>query len=392
VLHYRRADEVDWRSLTKAQQVVLVVAPVLVRELEREKIQNLSRKLRERADRTIKWLALFVRDAAPPPVRPSVTLKFLAHDPQLDFSAHRLSPLISDDWLIASALEYQASTQAPVFVSTADLGLEVKLHGRPLTPLPLPDSLKLPADPDPLEQELRETRRKLQRLESRLPDLRLAFENQTDRYEVSLAAAGDAPNAATLSDIQKQHAPLNTASGYPPETRIREEYNRQLPEFYDAYSAYLEQLAAWEEQDARTVTVALLISNAGSAPASDIDAVLHCPDDLELFQDAKELPKRPDPPRPPVRPSGAFHLEIPLPNLPDPGVLDPIYRGPYVERNKVRFAVSRLKHGFDERLEPFYFRFPDRGAVRSFSIDFELSAAELPDATAGQLHVVARTG
>jgi hypothetical protein len=64
---------------------------------------------------------------------------------------------------------------------------------------------------------------------------------------------------------------------------------------------------------------------------------------------------------------------------------------PFVGQHQVRFSLNRLKHGFDERLAPFYFRFPDRGAVRSFSIDFELSAGELPDPTSGKLHFVVHT-
>ena len=39
-LHFRRAGEVERRTLTGARQGVLVVAPVLLRELDREKVQN----------------------------------------------------------------------------------------------------------------------------------------------------------------------------------------------------------------------------------------------------------------------------------------------------------------------------------------------------------------
>jgi hypothetical protein len=390
-LHFRRADQIDWLALTSAPGVVLVVAPVLLRELEREKVHNPSRKLRERADNTVKWLATFLRDASPPPVHPGFTLKFLDHEPQVDFGAQRLSLNMADDQLIASVLDYQAGGHQRVLVCTADIGLEAKLRSRRIGPLLLPEEFKLPAEPDPLEEELRQTQRKLQRLELRLPDLRLAFENKTGRLDLRLPEVGNAPNAPTLGEIQDQHAPVNTAAVRPWEASTREEYNRKLPEYYEAYSTYLEQLAAWEEQHARTVKMELVLSNRGLAPASDIDAVLHFPHDLELFEDAKALPKRPNPPRPPVRPSAAFHIEFPIPNLLDPGVLDPIYRGPYVERNNIRFPVGRLKHGFDERLAPFYFRFPDRGAVRSFSIDFELSAGELPDPTSGKLHFVVHT-
>jgi hypothetical protein len=204
-----------------------------------------------------------------------------------------------------------------VTVSTADVGLEAKLRIRRMNLLLLPESLKLPPEPDPLEEELRQTRRKLQRLESRLPDLRLAFENEADRLELSLKAVRNPLKAPTLSDIRNRHAPLMKLSDAPPkmhhilspfgslfglsDERI-DKYNQELSEFYSAYAAYLEKLAAWEEQDARTFKVELVLSNRGSAPASEIDAVLDFPDDLELIE-IEELPKGPNAPEPPVRPT-----------------------------------------------------------------------------------------
>jgi PIN domain len=403
-LHFSRADQIDWQDLTGTPQVVLVVAPVLLRELEREKVHNPSRKLRERADNAVKWLATFLRDASPPPVRPGVTLKFLGTEPQVDFGAQRLSPSIADDQLIASVLEYQAGTHELVTVSTADVGLEAKLRIRRIEPLLLPEKFKLPAEPDPLEEKLRQTQRKLQRLESRLPDVRLAFENQTDRLELSLKAGRDPLDAPTLSEIQNRHAPLMKLRNFGLSNERIDNYNKELSEFYSAYAAYLEKLAEWEDQEARTFKVELVLSNRGSAPASHIDAVLDFPDDLEIME-IEMLPERPRPPKPPVRPSAFGLSEIsealsryedrfsrdPLSTL--HGIaLNPFDGAPVVEQHQVKFSLNRLKHGFDEWLQTLYFRFPDRSASRSFSIDFQLSAAELPDATSGKLHIVVSTG
>jgi hypothetical protein len=55
-------------------------------------------------------------------------------------------------------------------------------------------------------------------------------------------------------------------------------HNEKLRQFYSDYSAYLHKLAAWGEQTARTVWVELVLCNRGSAPASDVDAVLDFPD------------------------------------------------------------------------------------------------------------------
>ena len=163
-------------------------------------------------------------------------------------------------------------------------------------------------------------------------------------------------------------------------------------------NGYLEKLAAWEQRAARTVELELVLSNLGSAPAVDIDAVLDFPDDLALLDRLEGLPKRPEPPEPPRRPQSfgvsyeaLFRSAASLPTL-SPDALNPVFAGPYVGQHQVRFPLDRLKHGFDEPLQAFYFCFPDRSAIRSFTIDFQLSAAELPDATAGKLHIVVSTG
>jgi hypothetical protein len=59
-MHYQRPDQIDWKKLTGSDSVVLVAAPVLLSELERQKIHNPSRKLKERADAFIRWLVTFV--------------------------------------------------------------------------------------------------------------------------------------------------------------------------------------------------------------------------------------------------------------------------------------------------------------------------------------------
>lgn len=100
-LHFRRPNEIDWCALVNARKVVLIAAPILLRELEDQKIINDSRKLRDRAAAYIKWLSRFVRDPEAS-VRESVSWLFLPGEPQIDFRAEGLSFKVADDQLIAS--------------------------------------------------------------------------------------------------------------------------------------------------------------------------------------------------------------------------------------------------------------------------------------------------
>ena len=70
-------------------------------------------------------------------------------------------------------------------------------------------------------------------------------------------------------------------------------------------------------------------------------------------------------------------------------MINPNYDGqPIVGKDgdSVRIGYSILKHGFSVTSDGLIFRFADAAAVRAFSVEFRLSADELPDAVEGQLH------
>jgi hypothetical protein len=55
-LHYRRLDEIDWLDTTGADAVTLLIAPIVVRELDRKKVQGETKRIRDRANERLKWL------------------------------------------------------------------------------------------------------------------------------------------------------------------------------------------------------------------------------------------------------------------------------------------------------------------------------------------------
>jgi hypothetical protein len=58
----------------------------------------------------------------------------------------------------------------------------------------------------------------------------------------------------------------------------------------------------------------------------------------------------------------------------------------------VKFSVANLKHGFKCQCDQFLIRFRERAAVRAFSLRYDLSAAELPEALVGDLHLRVAAG
>jgi len=416
-LHYQRPDQIDWLKLLGSDGIVLVAAPILLSELEKQKIHNPSRKLRERADAFIRWLAPFVRDPSIE-VRSGVRWHFVAHEPLIDFRDARLSPDVADDQLIASVLGYKPDDGGAVCVATGDIGLEVKLRPRKFTTIPLPEDLRLPAEPDPQEKELQELRR--QAAQRRAPVLVLTWEGGAAHWKIATPPAIRRPSAKSIEQIRSRFPFLvkpgekraQDTGPFADIARIAERleniyltpeaidrYNEDLKVYFSEYETYLEKLLEWETGRSLTGPLRLVLSNGGNAPASQIDVMLTFPDDVFLMEKG-QLPKRPEAPKAPRKPAGSFK------DLMNPG-LD-VFSQPFLAHNlyrptplavdgeadidggghKVGFEISKLKHLFDFTLKGCFFQFPSREAVRSFQVQYHVSAAELPEAITGALHIV----
>lgn len=417
-LHYQRPDQIDWLKRLGSDGIVLVAAPILVAELEKQKIHIPSRKLRERADAFIRWLAPFVRDPSRE-VRPGVRWHFIAHEPLIDFKSANLSRDVADDQLIASVLDYKPNDGGTVCVATGDIGLEVKLRSRGITCIPLSEDLLLPSEPDPMEKELQDLRR--QAAQRHAPVLALTWEGGAAHYKIAAPPAITRPSAKSINEMRSRLPFLakpgeGRAQDNNPFTDIAriaarlenmfvtpdaiDRYNEKLKIYFSEYEAYLEQLLEWKTQRSLTGPLRLILSNRGSAPASQIDVMLTFPEDIILLE-KDDLPKKPEAPKAPRKPA------TDLKELMSPGLLDPfphtflprnLYQPPTLavdgeadidsDGHKVSFAISTLKHFFDFTLKGVYFSFPAREAMRSFQVQYHVSAAELPKAITGSLHIV----
>ena len=325
-MHFKRPDQIDWRTLANANEVVLVAAPVLPRELEQQKVINGSSKLKDRAADYIKWLHQFVRHPETE-VRAGVRWWFLPDEPQLDFAAERLSQTIADDHLIASVLHYTRQSGVSVLVATADLGLEVKLRSRGIGVLELPDDLRLPAEPDPVELENRNLRRQIARFEARMPKLSVVFEGGAQHHALSLRD----PNANSVTSLDQiradnpyMHRPQAVArlqdgvgAAFADIQRLTQQfgvsaeradkYNEELEQYFNQYQHYLDRHAAWRETLSLHHLVKLVIANDGTAPASNIDLDLFFPDGTRPV-DEDDIPKEPKAPQAPRRPQGIMDI------------------------------------------------------------------------------------
>ena len=417
-LHFPRPDHLDWPELLQASDVRLIIAPVVVRELNRHKDFPTSIKTRERAATALRMLDKWSDDPSPVLIRQSVELYFRVQDPLIDFAAFNLSRDISDDHLIATILEHgMGADQGIILLVTADLGLKLKAKTHQIPVFQLPANLRLPDEVLPEEKVQRELEAELKRLRDRLPQVKLLFPNHEQHLKFQLPSL-DQATLETLSatDLRTKHpkmeVPKSTSSRQSehylaslseiPQEDI-EKYNEQLDKFYAKYEEYASLLELFHALRGRMVCVDILAANDGTCPAQDVHVFVHFPDGFDLLtEDA--LPQEPLEPKPPRKPEtraelmarafqipSSLYWESPHISLPPMTTRPANVSRPSIRRTKsydVKVSITVLRHGLTEALAPLYLIFESRESIRSFTIDYRIHAANLPDFSVGQLHFI----
>lgn len=318
VLHFVSLEQIDWCALTGCTHCTLVIAPILLRELERKKIFSPSAALKARAARSIDFLVAKMQHPDPILLRSNVTLAFAEREPTIDFTANGLSREVDDDHYIASALERHATSGVRTLIASADGGMALKVRSRPIEILRLPETLRLPDEVDAQQKELREAKREIALLKSRVPKLRLEFPDGSAHRQVRNARSIDL-GVPTLAEIRAAHPVLPVLGeslrpvaeglssiqsfrdimGSPSAERIKR-YNTALEEYYRRYKRYLSDLAAWTETFRLTCRIDLVLQNRGSATATNVDVTLRFPATVSIIG-LHERDKDPEPPEAPTK-------------------------------------------------------------------------------------------
>ena len=430
-LHYRSLNEIDWCSLLHSNTVEIEIAPVVARELEKQKTLNPSRKLRDRAATALKFLH---NHLANPQVRDGVTLQFLIKEPTAEFATSRgLNLQLEDDRLIGTFFLYRdENSDTRCVLVTGDLPLTVKAHQCQIEFLPLDESLLLPTEPDPLEKKNKELAAELNRYKSREPVLAVLFDDHENHARFQL------PSPANIADPEPEiKAQLAAAKEkvQPVELRPKQElgpatiannpilqfaeslrqtmegvesfgrqfyenYNVQVAAYYRAYEKYLRDSVSFKTLALRTIELNLIVANSGTCPAEDIYVMLHFPDGFTLY-DEKHPPKMPEEPAAPSKEMNLFphsSLLTSMPYIPDIGGRFPQPRDPSVPKIRktnsynVEFERDKLQHGFIWTFAPLYVAFDSWDSAKSFSIDYVIRAGNMIDSEEGTLGVVVENG
>ena len=188
------------------------MAPIVIRELDKHKDRHPLQKLRSRARQVLADLLSKFTHARSLVIRPGVTLQFIADDPHVDFKTHRLHADVSDDWLIASMLEWRARHSGdPADDFPHAYGDDARHRQlRIAEPVNALDANRFNGIGNNAVQRIKQLERENADLRVTLPDLRLTFENGDAVLILSIATQSTDANV----DIPREMARIRETYPY----------------------------------------------------------------------------------------------------------------------------------------------------------------------------------
>lgn len=418
-LHFRQFDQIDWCKLLKAKKVVLIVSPVVIKELDMKKYLAPEAKIRNRARTAIKKLEEIGLGTKKASIRHNVELVFISREPKIDWDSEGLISDISDDRIIATILNENPEIKNNILLITADLGLKLKANQKGINCFTLPDGLRLPISTQ--EDKLRS---RLAKLESRIPNLSLKPMGE-EEFSKPLKFTLKRIPALKKSEIEKGLEQIRKNLEYPEPKKEKaksitlalegfsfpskdeiERYKRDVGKYTSQYRQYLVDEWKYKEFYSRTIKILLSLINDGSCPAEGIDIYLWFPPDLEL-SDTENMRSCPEPPELPEPPQTIHEKFTSSPYYtrrlsdillkPTPINYDLFKKidspsGPIIKKEEndyeVLYSVPKLKHNFTFNLDPVFITFSDINKVFSFSIKYEILADNMPEFSKGSIDII----
>ena len=395
LLHYRFFREVDWAAALDEPEVVLVLAPVVLSELDDHKWSG-SRREKARPKGVLKAIDEIELAAEAIGIRKGVSVMGIGHEPaEAVFARYRLQGGVKDDRLLASLLAFceERGSNHRVLLVTADAGLRVKARVQRIEVIVPADDLAIDDEPDETERRLSAANRELAAYKSAAPDLRLTIEGEPFiERKVHLVREFDTQTRARLFAEWRSRYPH--VGGMPGQVRLPglpsllgsiSAEDAEIALVFGKYKKYLEAWPSTVNRYRRSLELKFVLENSGTAPADDVHLNLWTRADGVWLEELLDLPT------PPAMPKRRDLLDFGLPRqMPHVDLAPRDSDGPNVseaEPKCVKYWEKRVTHHVPRELSPVYFQFTADETVGSFSIDYRLVAANIREPQKGTVHV-----
>lgn len=415
-IHFLDFEQIDWNStLNSDDEIIITFAPIVIDELDKHKY-NKNQKVLKRVKKLLPKIEKAVENIQ----QLKYKLKIVTKRPSENtFLENSLDKSEQDDCLLASIIEFQNKLDLGDNVTyiTNDIGPRLKAKSLNILTATLPEEYLLPNEPDELEIKNNSLLKELNEFKNRTPKVDLTFKDGNNLATYKKESLKSTKETFIKNQIEAAKKETPYLIYYPPdkdlyknpmlafannplfslsETQITD-YNKELDEYYKKYEEYANSLYNLYTVKANTIKIELLLNNAGTAPAQDIDVEIHFPDGFELFG-KDDLPKVKKKPTPPYKPKHRHDFNLgninAIASLISPshkidlGAID--LNKPTIKKTNsynVNYHLNSLKHNQSFELAPLYAKFDDITNAKGFQIDYKLIISNIANPIVGQMNV-----
>ncbi len=408
LLHYKIFTDIDWIKVSEDSRCKIVIAPIVIEELDKIKIGNNT--ISKRA-RTILTRIENIIEYQNTEIRKHVDFEVILSRPNDEtFKLNRLDFKKQDDQLLASIIEYREQHPGDlIYLCSSDIGPRLRSPQYGIKIIKLSEDLKLPSQEGEVERHIKELQRENALLKSRIPRPILLFEGEQEFIRIKL----DKKNIDHAQFIQQNMDEVKNQYPYMVYTENSndspfaiiasltqvakdqiEGYNSDLNVFYTRYAAYLQELYEYELKSSLSIRINLILTNKGNTPAENVDVYCHFPDGFELFNedDLDDPPNKPIPPSTPktmLAGLGNFNVRPYIPDLSRPYL--PNINRPSIRKTNsydVHFYREYVKHHTLYALDTLVTIYIDYESIKNFSIDYTIIAGNVQEPVTGKLNIL----
>lgn len=405
LIHFRMFDEVEWTGILASPLVYLILAPSVMRELNKHKDDSTNAWRQKRARGVVAKLRKLLRDATPESpvlVRDGVFVFDIYNEPSVDWAQLRLDAQLNDDRLLATIHEFRRQSESGrVILISNDFLLQRKAQGRGIEVVDPRDHIDRHERPQ--SDAVLRLKRELSDLKSRRPDLEFGFWEREELVDhVKRSTKNAKPGVPSDGDILRctgtQRRLLDQvicdAQGAHDE--------REIEQFAHTCEQYLQQLdAALRMNRSREFGPRLELRfaaiNRGSAPAIRAIAEVWFPDESFIVETCDQYDEGlgkaviPEPPIPDWQKSSWDRLVGPPiltgistgPHGPEP--IGPLYD--WSDRSFVQFTHPNLRHKEQWLMSGVTVWLPP-SVAGGFPVNYYVHADDLREPLQGSLNVV----
>ena len=410
-LHFQNLEKINWIKDFALDKCTLVIAPIVIDELDEKKLGN--SKIAKRARKALQKIEEY-SGSEKVEINSNVLVQILNDKPKIEFyDENELNFKEQDHRLLASMIKFRSDFKEDnVAIFTNDVGPRIRAKSLNFESLKPNEIYLLPFEDDLKEKEINNLKIELNKLKSRNPVLDLNFNNGKDYLKLKQKECSIKP--IKLFDLKmtklKEEFPFvdletvlpdnerNTFSDHNSPSKDQfKDYNQKLEKFYEEYEDSLKAQIMYDYQEELSYTIKLSLENTGTLPAENVDIHLHFPDGFELIN-ASDKSTREKLPNSPKKPKTRYDFEplnfqsliptIPSHQTPNINIGN---SGPEIKKTNsydVNYNIDYLKHNYQRKLDELLiiFEFPEE--VKNFGIEYIISAGNMTDQVSGTLNVI----